>query len=229
MRAKYPYPRIAVSLEIKDSKAANVTQSIDVNGEFAEEVDDSRSAIRESVPEDEGRDDDGKDLLNEEGDFHLKELSESAVYLQPVVSGACPHRASETTDLGGVKFASPFDRKIMSIFDDFPHYLLRVDDLVLIRHHPSRDRQHRSEHSNIEQNSSSRRNFEMKKSVGVDDREEDEDGGERPSEEGDESRDEGSLLLGELTDVLLRNRMSVIESLREEVRELVEFSKLPSS
>lgn len=158
-----------MSLEIEDGETADVTQSIDVHGEFAEEVDDSRRTVRKSVPEDEGRDNDREDLLNEEGDLHLEELTKRAVHLRVTASARENAGESEMTDLGGVQLSSPFERKVMSELDDLPHHLLRIHHLVLVRHHPSSNSQYRSEYSNVEEYSPSRRDFEMEERVGIDD------------------------------------------------------------
>ena len=45
---------IPMSLEVKDSKAADIPQRVHVDGEFSEEIHDRGRAIREGEPQDEG-------------------------------------------------------------------------------------------------------------------------------------------------------------------------------
>jgi hypothetical protein len=127
-----------------------------------------------------------------------------------------------------MKLASPLDGQVVRVLDNIAHQLLRVHDLVLIRHHPPRDSQDGPKHSDIKQHGPSWGDFEMEECVRVDEGEENEDRGEGPGEERDEARDEGCLLLGILIDVLIRDGVGPVEALEEEVRELVELAELPA-
>lgn len=67
--------------EIKFSKAADITSSIDMNREFTEEVDDGRCTCGKRKPEDEWRQDHGQQFFNEDQDLHLEQLTELFVDL----------------------------------------------------------------------------------------------------------------------------------------------------
>lgn len=114
------------------------------------------------------------------------------------------------------------------MLDDPAHEILRIDDLVLVRNHAARDSEHSPKDSDVEEHRSSRRDLEMEEGVRIDEGEEDEDGCERSGEEGDETRYEGGLLLGELVDVGIGDVVGAVESLLEEVRELVELAEVPA-
>lgn len=66
------HPRVAMPLKVKDGKAADISEAIDVDRELAEKVDDGPRALGESVPQDEGCHDDREELLEKEGDLHLE-------------------------------------------------------------------------------------------------------------------------------------------------------------
>ena len=66
---------VAVSLEVKDGERAHVSDSIDEDGELAEEVDDLRGAGGEGEPENERREDDRERLLHKDRDLHREQLA----------------------------------------------------------------------------------------------------------------------------------------------------------
>jgi hypothetical protein len=68
----------------------------------------------------------------------------------------------------------------------------------------------------------------MQERIRIDEGKEDEDRRERSSEECNETRDESRLLLGELIDVLVRDRVGEVDTTLEEVGEFVEFAKVPA-
>ena len=71
-----------MSLEIKHGKTAHIPKTVDMNAEFAEEVDDGRSAWRERIPQHEGCHDHRKDLLREDHNFHGEEFAKLLVDLE---------------------------------------------------------------------------------------------------------------------------------------------------
>lgn len=82
------------------------------------------------------------------------------------------------THLGRVQLVLPFRRHVVGVLDDLVHEQFRIDDTVLVRQHASSDREDGPENTNIEQDSSTGRDLEMQERVGIDERKEDEDGGE---------------------------------------------------
>lgn len=71
-----------MSLEIKHRKTAHIPKPVDMNAEFTEEIDDSRSAWWERIPQHEGCHNHRKDLLCEDDNFHSEELAELLVNLR---------------------------------------------------------------------------------------------------------------------------------------------------
>jgi hypothetical protein len=137
-------------------------------------------------------------------------------------------RGKKRAYLGGMKLVLPFDREIVRVLDDPSHQFLRVNNPVLIRHHPPRNRQHRPSQSNVEQHRPSLRNLEVEERIGIDEREKDENGGEGTGEEGDETGEEGGFRFGELVDVAVGQRVGEAQSLLVEVGEFIKFTELPT-
>ncbi len=75
------HPNIPMPLEVKHGKTTNITQSIDMHRKLSEEVDDGEGGGRERVDEDEGCEEDGGELLEEEDEFHGEEEGEGGVHL----------------------------------------------------------------------------------------------------------------------------------------------------
>ena len=71
-----------MSLEIEHRKAAYIPKTVDMNAEFAEEIDNGRSTWRQRVPQHEGCHDHRKDLLCEYDNLHGKELAKLLVDLE---------------------------------------------------------------------------------------------------------------------------------------------------
>jgi hypothetical protein len=76
------YFDIAFPLEVEDSKRADISYAADMNGELSAEVDDSTGARRQREHQDERRQDYRKDLLCEDGKFHLEHLAKFSVHLR---------------------------------------------------------------------------------------------------------------------------------------------------
>lgn len=151
------HPGVSMSLKVKDGEAAYVSKPIDVHRKLAEEVDDGSCAGGERVPQNEGGDDDREKLVEKEDDLHGEEEGESGVHLwrrrtKSAVSAAPIELDRATrTYLGGMQLAVPLLGKVVRVLDDSAHRLLRVDDPVLVGHHSPRHRQHRPEHSDVEE------------------------------------------------------------------------------
>jgi hypothetical protein len=135
---------------------------------------------------------------------------------------------NERAYLGGMKLVLPLDGEIVRVLDDSPHQFLRVNNPIFIRHHPPRNRQHRPRQSNVKQHRPPLRNLEVEERIGVDEGEEDENGGEGTGEEGDETGEEGRFRFGELVDVAVGQRVGEAQSLLVEVGEFIKFTELPT-
>lgn len=71
---------VAVSLEIKHGKAADVPEPIDMDSELAEKVDDSRRAWWQRKPKDEWRQHDASKLRRESDRFHREKIAKLRVH-----------------------------------------------------------------------------------------------------------------------------------------------------
>ena len=71
---------VAVSLEIKHGKAADVPEPIDMDSELAEKVDDSRRAWRQRKPKDEWRQHDASKLRRKSDRLHREKLAKLRVH-----------------------------------------------------------------------------------------------------------------------------------------------------
>lgn len=76
---------IPMSLEVKDSKAADIPQRVHVDGEFSEEIHDCRCAIRKGVPQDERGQHNRKQFLGVNHDLHRKQFTKRLMHLQFMV------------------------------------------------------------------------------------------------------------------------------------------------
>lgn len=88
--------------EVEDGEGADVAEAVDVDGEFAEEVDDAVAAFGEGEPEHEGREDDAQHFFEEDDDLHLVELGELAL------------------DFVGVEAVFPLLGHVVRVVDDVP-------------------------------------------------------------------------------------------------------------
>jgi hypothetical protein len=71
---------VAVSLEIKHGKAADVPEPIDMDSELAEKVDDSRRAWRQRKPKDEWCQHDASKLRRESDRLHSEKFAKLRVH-----------------------------------------------------------------------------------------------------------------------------------------------------
>ena len=71
---------VAMSLEIKHGKAADVPEPIDMDSELAEKVDDSRRAWRQRKPKNEWRQHDASKLRRESDRLHREKLAKLGVH-----------------------------------------------------------------------------------------------------------------------------------------------------
>jgi len=71
---------VAVSLEIKHGKAADIPEPINMDSELAEKIHDSRRAWRQCKPKDEWRQHDASELRREGDRLHLEELAKLRVH-----------------------------------------------------------------------------------------------------------------------------------------------------
>lgn len=71
---------VAVSLEIKHGKAADVPEPIDMDSELAEKVDDGRRAWRQRKPKDEWRQHDASKLRGESDRLHREKFAKLRVH-----------------------------------------------------------------------------------------------------------------------------------------------------
>jgi len=70
-----------MTFEVEHREAADIPQSIYMNGKLAEEVDDGRSTWGQCVPQHERCHDDGEKLLSENRDPHFKQMGELDLHL----------------------------------------------------------------------------------------------------------------------------------------------------
>lgn len=75
------HPNISMPLEIKYCETTDITQSINMNGELSEEIDDGSGAGRKRVEEDEGGEENRGKFLEEEDEFHGEKGGERGVDL----------------------------------------------------------------------------------------------------------------------------------------------------
>lgn len=99
--------------EVEDGEGADVAEAVDVDGEFAEEVDDAVAAFGEGEPEDEGGEYDAQNFFEEDDNLHLVELGELAL------------------DFVGVQAVFPLLRHVVRVVDDVPECVFGVEDLVV--------------------------------------------------------------------------------------------------
>ena len=68
-------------LEVELGKTADVSDTINVNREFPEKINDTVGALREREPKDEGGKDDAEKLINEDGNLEGVKAHEFTFYL----------------------------------------------------------------------------------------------------------------------------------------------------
>jgi hypothetical protein len=116
----------------------------------------------------------------------------------------------------------------VGVLDDFAHEQLRIDDAVLVWQHAPSDREDGPKDTDVEQDGPTGRDLEMQERVGIDERKEDQDGGERAGKEGDKAGKQDCLGFRIVVDVLVGERVRLGESLLEVMRQFVELAKLPT-
>lgn len=99
--------------EVEDGEGADIAEAVDVDGEFAEEVDDAVAAFGEGEPEDQGGEDDAEDFFEEDDNLHLVELGELAL------------------DFVGVEAVLPLLWHVVRIVDDVAEGVFGVENLVV--------------------------------------------------------------------------------------------------
>jgi len=72
---------VPMSLEVKDSETADVSQRVHVDSELSEEIHDRGRAVGEGEPEDERSQHNGKQLLGVNHDLHREKLAKLLVHL----------------------------------------------------------------------------------------------------------------------------------------------------
>ena len=72
-------------LKIKHGKTADITERIDMDCEFPEEINNGRCTSRQGKPKHEGNKDDGKQFLCIDHDLHSKKLAEFLVHLSSML------------------------------------------------------------------------------------------------------------------------------------------------
>ena len=181
------YLDVPVPLEVEHRERAHVAQSVHVERELPEKVDDRGRTGRERVPEHERREDDREELLRERDDLHREQLAELLVHLLRV------------------QLALPFVRHVVRVLHDLAHEQLRVEHPVLLRDHPPRDCEDRSKDGEVEEHRAVRRDLEVEEEVRVDDGGEKEHCREGSGDECDKSRRLVSIPIHEmLTKELVR-------------------------
>lgn len=115
----------------------------------------------------------------------------------------------------------------MGVLDNFAHEQFRIDNAVLVRQHTSSDGEDGPEDADVEQDGPPGRDLEMQERVGIDERKEDQDGGERAGEEGDKAGQKDRLCFRVVVDILVGERMRLCEPLLEVMRQFVELAELP--
>ena len=158
-----------MSLEVKHGKAAHIPESVDVDGELAEKVNDRWRAGGQREPEDEwGQHDAGK-LRRESNRFQSEKLAELRVYGFRM------------------QLLPPLVRKVVRGLDDCLHEHLRVEHPVLLGYHATHDCNHTTKDRKVEEDRAMRGNFEVNEEVWVNDGGEKKDGSKGPSHERYES------------------------------------------
>ena len=112
---------------------------------------------------------------------------------------------------------APLGRQVVRVLDYFAHQLLRTGDLMRVRDHAARDGEDGGEHAKVEDDGPALGQLELEERVRVEQAEEQQDGRERASDEGDEPRDDGRRRPRELRHVLLRRLVGAEEPLSEVV------------
>lgn len=154
---------ITVTRKVKDGKAADIAEAIDVHGKLAEKVDNGGGALGQGVPEDPGRDEHRNEFVAEEDELEGEQGAKSPV------------------DLRRVELSPPLCGKIVGFGDNLlqePRRLHPPPRLV-VGHSPPGPRENGPENTQIKEHGAIRRDLEMEKGVGVDEGQEDEDRGER--------------------------------------------------
>lgn len=184
-------------------------QSVDMDCVFSEEIDDGGAAVWQDLPEHVGRDDDAEELLHKDDDLHLEQGAELLV------------------DLDRMELAPPGRRKVMRLEGDGLHQVGRVDRGMVFRDHAPRNSEDAAKEPNVEQDRTVVGDLEVEESIGVEDGKQNQDGGERPGDEGNEPGQDGRLGFGKPIDVFLRYLVGVVKPSLEQVIQLVELAELP--
>lgn len=170
-------------LEVEHGEGADVAETIDVDCEFAEEVDDAIAAFREGEPQHQGGEYDTQYLLEKNNDFHLIQLRELAL------------------DLVGVQTVFPLLRHVVRVIDHVAKRVFRVEDLVVGGHGAVGYGPEGAHYAEVEEDGAVGGDFETEEEFGVDDGGEGEDGDYAAGYEGDEARYLDGHDLGELLDI----------------------------
>ena len=107
---------LRILLEVKHRKRANITQAVDMNRKFAEEIDDLVTAPRKAEVEDKWGDENSQELLQKYYDSNFVEKAELSF------------------DVVAVKSALPLVWLVMSILYNTLHCKFRVEDVVFFRY-----------------------------------------------------------------------------------------------
>lgn len=81
-----------MTTEVEDGKRADIADSIDVNGELAEKVDNRSRTGRQREEEDEWCQENGQELGEEDSDLHCEEVAELCMHLERPLA-RCQRRA----------------------------------------------------------------------------------------------------------------------------------------
>ena len=162
------YLDVPVPLEVEHGERANVAQSVHVERELPEKVDDRGRTGRQRVPEHERGEDDREELLRERDDLHREQLAELLVHLLRV------------------QLALPLVRHVVRVLHDLAHEQLRVEHAVLLRDHAPRGGEDRTKDGDVEEHGAVRGDLEVHEQLRVDHGGEHEDSGERAGDERDE-------------------------------------------
>ena len=121
-----------MSLEVKHGKATDIPESIHVDGELAEKVDDRGRALGQREPKDERCQHDAGELRREGGRLQGEKLAELRVH------GL------------GVQLLSPLVRKVVRVLDERFHEHFRVKHSVLFGDHAARHRKDTAKDGKVE-------------------------------------------------------------------------------
>jgi len=141
---------VAVSLEVKHGKAADIPKSVDVDGELAEKVDDRWCARGQREPEDERRQYDTSELGGKRNRFHRENLAELSV------------------DGLGMQLFAPLVRKVVSVLNNRFHKNFRVKYPVLFGNHATRNCDNTTKEGKVEEDRAVGSNFEVDEKISVD-------------------------------------------------------------